>query len=80
MVCYIEWKHIISSSMGLTHGGSLYPSFRSMGLCVGWDRYRNLLIFYLISIYALEHISYLMISSLGVRNIPAVIYSFDYIV
>ena len=60
--------------MGLTHGGSLHSSSQNLGFCTaGWDGDRHILGFYLISISALEHIRYLIISSTDVRDMPTII-------
>ena len=67
--------------MGNTHRLSLHPIPQSLGLCDdGWDGDIHFLRFYLILIYALEHIRYVVTSSLDVRNMFTLIFSFGDIV
>ena len=81
MASPIEWHYILYSYMDHTHGWSLHPISRTLGLCAsGWDRNSHFLGFYLIFISALEDIRYLMTYSPDARKVSNTISSFGDIV
>ena len=67
--------------MGQTHGCSLHPSSRAVGLCASMcDGDIYFLVFYLVLISVLEHIRYMMTYSPNVSNMSVVISFFGDIV